>query len=197
MDDTARKRVPDREGTEEWRPVVGYEGLYEVSDHGRVRSVARVVVMRNGVPRPIRERLLKAHVKEYGHRSVALSKNGVEMTYGVHRLVLLTFGGPPPFPEAATRHIDGDPTNNHPSNLCWGSAADNMADRGRHGRTTMGVDHHLARATPDVVRAIRRRWAAGERQTALAAEYGLTQPSVSSICRRETWKHITDTEEAA
>ncbi len=122
----------------EWRPVVGYEGLYEVSNTGRVRSVARVVVYthhRSGKPVrrafPAVERVVGVHPS--GHRQVTLSREGRVWTWTVHTLVLRAFVGPCP-PGLEGLHDDGDPANNHVGNLSWGTRSENMLDRVRHGR---------------------------------------------------------------
>lgn len=114
---------------ERWRPVVGYEGLYEVSDLGRVRSLDYVDArgrLWQGGPR-------KSHPNvRSGHPQIHLGRHGRRRMAYVHRLVLLAFVGPcPPGMEAC--HNDGNPTNNTLANLRWATRADNNLDRVRHG----------------------------------------------------------------
>lgn len=123
------------ERTPEWRPVVGYEGRYEVSDAGDVRSL-----LRGG-------RMLSRNRLSMGYRSVRLTKTGVPpLEVKVHRLVLEAFVGP--LPEGmVTRHLDGDHLNNELSNLAYGTYAENAQDTVRHGanyyasRTTCPAGH--------------------------------------------------------
>lgn len=117
---------------EEWRPVVGYEGLYEVSDQGRVRSLPRT--LRDG--RRLKGRVLKPGVsRPYGHLSVSFSVDFNITQHSVHRLVLTAFVGKAPSPEQDNAlHWDGDPTNNTPGNLRWGTKKENAGDSMRHGR---------------------------------------------------------------
>jgi hypothetical protein len=117
--------------TEQWRPVVGYEGLYEVSDLGRVRSLPRVALRSNGVPYTIRERVLRPQ-RNSKHVNVTLYKDGVAQTPLVHRLVLAAFVGPCP-PGQQARHWDDVGTNNTLSNLLWGTPSDNQHDMVRNG----------------------------------------------------------------
>lgn len=117
-----------------WRPVVGREGWYEVSNLGRVRSLDRVVpiLSRRGSVRSClyRGRLLKSCPdKRSGHLHISLGAGSVRK---VHHLVLEAFVGPCP-PGMQCLHGDGDPTNNALANIKWGTASENMLDRVRHG----------------------------------------------------------------
>lgn len=110
---------------EEWRAVVGYEGVYEVSDHGRVRRTAKGKGTRVG-------RMLTPLLHSTGRMQVSLSVSGRPVVQKIHRLVALAFLGDP-VPGQVVCHYDGDPTNNHVSNLRWDTQAGNHADSVRHG----------------------------------------------------------------
>lgn len=117
---------------EQWRPIPGYEGHYEVSDHGRVRSVTRIL------PHPVngwktyRGKLLKQDVHKTGHIAVWLSLDGRMRSLLVHRLVLMAFIGPCPDGMEAC-HWNDDPGDNRLENLRWASRRDNNLDRVRNG----------------------------------------------------------------
>lgn len=119
---------------EEWRDIPGWEDRYQVSDHGRVRSTRTLT---DGI---VTERILKQRpLPKGGHLRVALCKGGVCKDYRVHNLVLMAFVGP--WPEGhVCCHWDDDPTNNHLSNLRWGTISDNANDRVRNG------NHNFANA---------------------------------------------------
>ena len=107
---------------ESWLWIPGYEGVYAVSDCGRVCSM----------PRPrTKGGILKSPSGSGGYPTVALVKDGVQKPFRVHTLVLTAFVGPAPEGYCAC-HGDGDPTNNCLDNLRWGSVADNAADLNRH-----------------------------------------------------------------
>jgi len=119
---------------EQWRPVVGYEGLYEVSDQGRVRALAKVIAPSDGrrpYVRPAQTR--KIQFDYNGYCKVSLSKDGrIECAF-VHRLVLEAFVRPRP-PGMEVCHKDGSKANNQPSNLRWGTKSENNLERFReHG----------------------------------------------------------------
>lgn len=121
--------------TEQWMPIPEWPG-YEVSDLGRVRSVARIVQRSNGWRQTIRERILKLAwdtCGDTGHLTVTVYRQRRK----VHRLVLTAFVGPAPAGHEGC-HNDGDPSNNALSNLRWDTHRANSLDRIKHGR------HHLA-----------------------------------------------------
>lgn len=141
-----RRNLPLRSGLNEmpdetWKPILNYEGYYEVSDHGRVRSVARVYPFtRDGATfmqfRP--GRAMKTHVKKSGYvevclRAAALGRKSKPRL--VHALVLEAFVGPRPQAHMQGCHGDGNKLNNHVSNLRWDTPLGNAADNIRLNRT--------------------------------------------------------------
>lgn len=120
-----------------WKPVVGYESIYEVSDRGGVRSVDRTFESWNGHARCTfsrRGRLMKqCPIGPAGHMSVTLSLNGKSKTTYVHRMVLEAFVGPCPDGCEARHFPDRDVKNNRLANLSWGTHTENMADKVCHG----------------------------------------------------------------
>lgn len=112
-----------------WRPVVGFEGAYLVSNYGEVMSVPRTA----SDGKSIRGRVLRQRTDSRGYKHVGLSANGVASTFKVHAIVLEAFVGMRPVGMHA-RHLDGDPANNAVDNLAWGTASENAADTVRHGR---------------------------------------------------------------
>lgn len=103
---------------EEWRDIKGYEGLYQVSNIGKVKSLARTVMRSNGRLMTIRERILKLRPDKGGYVRVCLSKDAVETDYFVHRLVAIAFiDNPHNLPEV--NHKDENKKNNSVDNLEW------------------------------------------------------------------------------
>lgn len=114
---------------EEWRPVVGWELVYEISSHGRVRSLTRVSNRRllNG-------RVLKpqSNPKRGRYLHVRLCEDSRKRTAKIHVMVAEAFLGARPA-GYDIRHLDGDPTNNHVANLQYGTRSDNVRDAVQHG----------------------------------------------------------------
>lgn len=107
---------------ETWKPVVGYEGLYEVSDLGRVRSVNRV--LRDG--RKLTGRLLSPGRDKDGYLQVLLSVDGVRQMCKAHTLVLNAFVGPSN--GQMCRHLNDVKEDNRLDNLVWGTSQENYDD---------------------------------------------------------------------
>lgn len=122
--------------SEEWRPVVGYEGSYEVSTGGLVRSVDRL----NPLGQRVRSRVLKLRRLPNGRPRVSLSRDGRSVDAYTYRLVLEAFVGPCPVGMEAL-HWDDDVNNNTLGNLRWGTRTDNMRDMSRNDRGNAGVTH--------------------------------------------------------
>lgn len=115
---------------ENWLPVVGYEGLYEVSDLGKIRSVSRI--NRNGVQ--IGGIVLRPGPQRKGYLTVSLiDKDGRKKSKRVHRLVLEAFVGPCPEGHLV-RHLNDIPGDNRLGNLRWGTGSENQADARVNGR---------------------------------------------------------------
>src|SRR5690606_4562643 len=102
--------------TKIWREWPGFEGLYEVSSEGDVRSVDRVVVSPARSPQRLKGRVLRPGVAFTGYRTVALSRDGKPRSYTIHELVAAAFIGPRQ-PGDDVDHIDGNRLNNHVQNL--------------------------------------------------------------------------------
>ncbi len=118
---------------ERWLSVPGFEGRYDVSDHGRVRSWQPW----RGTPVP---RILAPVRGSHGYEAVALRPEGVVPSTTVHRLVMLAFVGPCE-DGMDVRHLDGDKTNNTLMNLEYGTRSENHHDAVMHGT------HHNAAKT--------------------------------------------------
>lgn len=110
-----------------WQPVYGYEGLYEVSSLGRVRSLDRKIKhVRSKSGYCIRRgMLLNLQLDSYGYVVVSMCREGQEKTRKVHRLVAEAFHGPAAGEAVTVDHINNDTLDNRPENLRWLSFSDN------------------------------------------------------------------------
>src|SRR5258708_2234379 len=167
--------------TEHWLPVVGWKGLYDVSDHGNVRSLPRQTArgIRGGI-------LLKRYIAKSGYPMVGLSRSNQEKNRLVHHLVLEAFTGPRPEGHEA-RHGPGGKTDASLANLCWGTRLENVGpDRVRDGQDNRGERNGQAKLTWEAVHDIRRRVAAGEIQRSVARHYGVTFQHINMVITGNT-----------
>lgn len=101
-----------------WKDIPGYEGYYQVSNLGRVKSLNRTVFIRENVKGVKRERIMKTPVNSQGYPLVRLTKNGIPKPFKVHRLVAIVFLNHTPCGmNKVVDHIDGNTKNNHLDNL--------------------------------------------------------------------------------
>lgn len=174
--------------TEEWRPVPGYEGLYEVSDLGRVRSVDRPAHIRGGGLRLIPGRVLRPAPHKGGYRVHHLySAAGARKVFSAHALVASAFLGAAP-PGLQVCHEDGDPANCRLDNLRYDTPTGNNADKERHGNKLHGEAHPTAKLTADQVKQIRALRGV-EPQKVTAKRFGITFSNVSAIQLGKSWRY--------
>lgn len=179
---------------ESWLDVAGYEGLYQVSNLGRVKSLGRKVVVRQKrykQPRTMhwKSRILKPAInKPTNHKGsyvkIVLRKDGISRTKEIHRLVAAAFI-PNPDNKPVVNHIDFDGTNNHFSNLEWCTVAENNRHSNQHGR--IGGNRKL---TKNKVRIVRVMTAAGFQPKTVAKLFNTSRTNVIAIRDKHTWKHI-------
>lgn len=182
--------VPTAGADERWLPVIGYEGLYEVSDRGRVRSLDRVTptVMPYGpTTRHYRGKVLKLTCDSRGYPGVRFSRAGIMESRPVHHLVMEEFAGPRPEGQEI-RHLNDVKTDcRWPENLVYGTKKENFADRVVNGISNRGERHGIAVTNRETVAEVRARVAAGERQCDVAADTGLTRANVWAIVHGKSW----------
>lgn len=126
---------------EEWRDIKDYEGLYQVSNTGKIKSLKRMVVRNNNRPLLVEEKILKPSVNKYGYLFVNLCKNGKLKNLRVHRLVAQAFiSNQNNYPQV--NHKDEDKTNNCVSNLEFCTAKYNI----NYGTKNKRVAEKLSKA---------------------------------------------------
>lgn len=181
---------------ETWKPVAGYEGFYEVSNQGRVRSLDKLRVGSNGWVNctfHVRGRILKPYRtgKGEGYQTVELHKNGKGKNKKVHRLVAEAFlPNPDSLPEV--NHIDGDKNNNSVNNLEWASGKDNIQHSYNTGLHPSGEQVRNAKLTQVQVNEMRKEYRPHTRglgAKSLAKKYGVSATTASNILLGKKWRH--------
>lgn len=170
---------------EEWRDITDYEGVYQISNLGRARSLDRP----SGAYR--KGRVLRAATSKLGYKYIILCRGGFRKLAKLHRLVAAAWHGPCPKGKECA-HLDGSKDNNVPENLKWVSHKENMEHTAIHGvnRVFIGVANKMAKITEADVLEIRQRWLDGESHRDIARHYSIGKSSVCNITIRKTWDHI-------
>lgn len=166
---------------EEWRPVVGFEGRYEVSSHGRVRGVG-----------PRGRGVRKPYVTAAGYHqySFYIRRGSSPKNFLAHSLVAEAFLGPRP-PRMFACHNDGNPAHNHLSNIRYDTPKSNGEDMVKHGRSCRGTASVQAKMTEaQVAEMVAYRIETGVRYQDVADKFGISKSNVQRIMAGKGWKHV-------
>lgn len=168
---------------EEWRPIAGYEGSYEVSNLGRVRSLDRVVCGRNGI---VPGKILSPRVASNGYLRVTFHHHGKDIS--IHRLVLSAFVGDP-LPAMVANHINGNKADNRIINLEWCTQLQNSKHARVNGLVGSNRGMKWKQLSANKVREIRKKY--GTVKTAdLAKQFNVSQNTISRVGLGQTFKNI-------
>lgn len=164
-----------------WRDVVGYEGLYQVSNLGRVKSFHRG-----------KEKVLNPTVNSAGYMHLTLCVAGKHTSRTVHSLVAEVFV-PNPDGKPEINHIDGDKLNNCAWNLEWTTCRENLRHASKMGLLNIhkGADNPCAKLPMETARYIRRVYVSHHREfggRALAKQFKVTPQTIYDIVRGKTYK---------
>ena len=178
---------------ETWKDIKGYEGLYQVSDSGRVRSVDRVekcgtfVRKRKGI-------ILKEIINRGGYCQVNLTKDGVGHTKEIHRIVATAFI-PNPLGLPQVNHIDCDKTNNSIDNLEWVTVDENTAHAILHNLKPHGDKHKSSKLNQVQVNWIRDNYISLDKfygAKAMSERFGVSLSTIYRIISNVSWKRLED-----
>lgn len=176
--------------TEVWKDIPGFEGIYQVSDLARVRSLDRVTKGRK-----IKGREIFSSLRSDGYRNVSLWKEGKQTTKTLHKIVALTFIGPRP-PGLYVCHENDDKTRNIAERLRYDTPTGNSQETIRLGtHPRLGSDQSGEKNGNVIldeikVKEIRRLLDDGYKMKAVASKFGVSYSLIKRINRRELWDHV-------
>lgn len=177
-----RKPLPQSNEKEIWKPVLGYEGLYEVSSFGRVKRIGKCTASPT-------ERILKS-VIICGYLVVRLSKKGKGKMKTVHSLLANAFIKIHPA-KTEVNHKNGIKTDNRPENLEWVTRGENIRHAYKNGLMPIGENHCNAKLKNHQVLEIRKL--ASLKQISLlkiSKMFSVSQTTIFNVCSRKIWKHV-------
>lgn len=173
-----------------WKDIKGYEGHYQVSNLGKVKSLARIVESRKGVFLNKKEKFLSDWNCGKGYRKVKLSKDAIEKSIRVHRLVAETFLSNPKA-KLEVNHINGIKDDNRVENLEWCTSSENTlhALNFKLKLSQKGSQHGMSKLNEKQVLEIR---AIGRSKTLkeISKIYNVDMSLISSILLNKIWNHI-------
>ena len=178
--------------SETWNPIPGYEGYYEVSNLGRVRSLDRIVYVdqklrsgkRKSVQKPFSGRLLRPGIASHGYPTVSLRGE----TRTVHSIVAESFIGSRPVGMQVC-HKNGNKKDPRLSNLRYDTIAENFLDRAAHGTLHRGTGYKTAKLNETEARII-RRLKRKITQSRLAEIFGISPAAIQAVHDGRTWTHM-------
>lgn len=174
---------------EEWRDIVGYEGLYQVSNLGRIKNIRTPVCSDRGndlteicLVKPSLQKLKR----NYFRYRVNLWKENKPKTFKVHRLVATAFILNP-LNKPQVNHIDNNPLNNNVKNLEWCTILENMEHSKKQGRMNVGRKNGMNKFSEQTIQQI---LLSKENKSLLSKKYNISISYINSLKRGTNWKHL-------
>lgn len=175
-----------RQMDEIWKDIEGYEGFYQVSNTGRVKSLQREVPVKNGLYRIKKESILRPFKTHNGYLSIILRNNKKSKNFLVHRLVAVAFI-PNPEKKETVNHKNGVKDQNNVANLEWNTQRENLCHAlqthlRKPKKKSLSECQALAAIT---IMSVKKRSGAS-----ISRVFNVSKSTIDRIRKRETWKHI-------
>jgi hypothetical protein len=174
---------------EEWREALYWEGLYEVSNMGRVRNIQRWVKSKSTGRKFLPVVVRKLQLNRYGYPVACLNGKAKVVLKSVHRMVVETFIGPIP-DGMQVNHMDGNKENNHLDNLEVCTGSQNQLHRHRVLGQHQGEHHPLSKLKERDIHLLRTMYADGFTQQQIADNFGVDRTCISLIVRGKNWSWL-------
>ena len=176
--------------TERWLPCVGYEGSYEVSSCGRVRSIDRIIYKR-GFPYPFKGKILTPRLNKKGYLFVKFHSENKGIERNPHRLVAEAFI-PNPENKPQVNHIDSNKLNNNDWNLEWNTNSENQLHAYRLGLQNKKGENNSNTVLKDSdVTLIKLRYNSGLKISEVSKELNINMSILRQIIYGRTWRSNT------
>lgn len=189
----------DKPSSEIWKDVIGYEGLYQVSNFGNVRSLDRIVNKPNGVSYIRKGKICKQSKSNLGYMTVGFTVKNIKVNKYVHRLVAEAFiTNINNYPQV--NHIDCDKTNNKVYNLEWCTNSQNHIHASKNGLNKLhlhrvaysGELNGMSLLTKEQVLEIKQKYIPYKYSAKkISIEYGVSESCISHILNNRSWKKIS------
>ncbi|WP_053032139.1 NUMOD4 domain-containing protein [Staphylococcus haemolyticus] len=172
---------------EYWKDIKGYEGLYQVSNLGNIKSIDRSIKRSTSLMK-LKNKPISQYVGNRGYPMVSLCINGKCKRYLVHRIVAIAFL-PNPLNKAYVNHIDGNKQNSNLENLEWSTPTENSIHAHKHGLANVarGERQHSSKLTVDRVKYIRE---SSKTVRELSIMFNVSKQSIRDVKMKRSWKHI-------
>jgi len=173
-----------------WKDVIGFEGLYQISNLGNVKNLSRVVNSSHNAKRTIKEKFIKPCKNRDGYLFVSLCKSNKKVNATIHRMVATSFlkntDG-----KITVNHIDGNKLNNNVSNLEWNTYSENNKHAFTIGlRSLKGQSHNRSKLKNEDVLRIRSNEFNGLTHKEISIIFNVSRVLITNIKSRKHWNHL-------
>jgi len=169
-----------------WKDIPGYEGLYQASDFGNIKSLSRKIKCKNGKLVLFHGKNITPYINNTGYYKVRLHKKNISKTDYVHRIIMKTFKENKNF---HVNHMDNNPLNNNINNLEWCTQKENVNHAMKLNLFPKAEKNGMAKLTNEDVIII-KKLKGKLKQTTIALLYGVDKTCINQIMKGKTWKSI-------
>lgn len=171
--------------SEIWKDIPGWDGFYQASSNGRIRSLDRYIDRSCGRRMTVRGQVMSTQVNPKGYLVIRLRKPGVATQCLVHRLVCSAFHGAPPTDKHQAAHNNGMKDDCSADNVRWATAIENCADRKAHGtENSRSKKHKMYKFGPDVIEKASKLISNGMSKKATCRATGMSWGALAYACRK-------------